>query len=167
MSKTDQREQFAIEYAKCLTISGASRAVGINVSTGHQWIKEPAVTEMIVAEIESRKQRTRVDADWLLTQLADTFEADIADILDIDGTLKPADEWPAVWRKMVSGIDIREEFNREGEHTGRVSKVKMVDKLKVLETIGRHTDVKAFLDRVEVNDKRNLADKIRDARRRS
>ena len=49
----------------------------------------------------------------------------------------------------------------------RLKKVKLLDKLKVLELIGKHVDINAFRDRVQVDVNISLADKLAAARKRA
>ena len=89
-----------------------------------------------------------VDAGWLLGRLVDEATADIADLYDGEGKLKPVDEWPAVWRQgLVQGVEIEERFEGRGnarEQVGFVKKIRLSDRLKRLELIGKHIGVKAL-----------------------
>lgn len=45
--------------------------------------------------------------------------------------------------------------------------MKLLDKIKVLELIGKHVDINAFRDRVQVDVNVSLADKLASARKRA
>ncbi|KKL54863.1 hypothetical protein LCGC14_2261180, partial [marine sediment metagenome] len=76
--------------------------------------------------------------------------ADLAELYTKSGELKPIAEWPLVWRQgLVSGLDVDETFE-EGKKLGQVTKVKLSDRIKRIELIGKHVEVQAFADRKEI-----------------
>lgn len=103
-----------------------------------------------------------MSADTVLKRLVDMLDADIADILNEKGDIKPISEWSPVWRKSVAAFDI---IDIDGDT--RLKKVKLLDKLKVLELIGKHVDINAFRERVQVDVNISLADKLAAARKRA
>lgn len=118
-------------------------------------------------ELQSfREVRVKVDADYVLSALRDTYEAKISEIHDDSGLLLPVSEWPAVWQRGVSGLEIHEKYNENGESIGRVAKVRMPDKLKTLELMGKHTAVSAFTERVEVEEVTTIARRLIEGRNR-
>lgn len=128
-------------YAKKSATAEAARQLA-NVKVG----------EAIASALKARSERTQINADWVLRRLADEAEADIADLYDDDGHLKPVKEWPAIWRKgLVAGLDVVEEFETvdgKKERVGTVRKVKLSDRIKRIELIGRHVGVQAFRERI-------------------
>ncbi len=112
----------------------------------------------------------KVDAGWLLGRLVDEATADIADLYDGEGRLKPVDEWPEVWRQgLVQGVEIEERFEGRGnarEQVGFVKKVRLSDRLKRLELIGKHIGVKAFEETVRVKGLEGLGERLARARKR-
>jgi len=76
------------------------------------------------------------------------MQADILDIYEDDmRTFKPLKEWPKIWRQMLSSVDIKELFGGTGDEKkkiGELVRAKFVDRLKVIELIGKHIDVSAF-----------------------
>ena len=112
----------------------------------------------------------KVDAGWLLGRLVDEATADIADLYDGEGRLKPVDEWPEVWRLgLVQGVEIEARFEGRGnarEQVGFVKKVRLSDRLKRLELIGKHIGVKAFEETVRVKGLEGLGERLARARKR-
>lgn len=100
-----------------------------------------------------RSERTKIDSDWLLNRLALEAEADVADLYAENGGLLPVHQWPEIWRKgLVSGIDTHQEYvYKDGKKIpdGVTMKVKLSERVKRLELIGRHVDVQAFKDQVD------------------
>ena len=134
-------------------------------------LSNPKVREEIERLKAERSKRTGIDADWLLARLAQEAEADLRDIYDAKGNLKPVDEWPVIWRTgLVAGIETVSE--RVGEDAdgnpiyAEVRKVKLADRTKRLELIGRHVSVQAFKDRIEHADVTSRAQRMAAARKR-
>ncbi|PIO96218.1 terminase small subunit [Pleomorphomonas carboxyditropha] len=115
-------------------------------------------------------EREAVDAGWLLRRLVDEASADIADLYDGEGQLKPIAEWPEVWRcGLVQGVEIEERFEGRGnarEQVGFVKKVRLSDRLKRLELIGKHIGVKAFEETVRVKGLEGLGERLARAAKR-
>lgn len=154
---TPKQQRFVEEYLLDLNASAAARRAGYSERTafrmGQENMQKHAISAAIAAAQQARSERTKVDADWLLKRLHQEAEADLADLYREDGSLKPVHEWPEVWRKgLVAGVEVLEEFSgsgREREQIGWVKKVKLADRVKVKELIGRHVAIGAFRDKVE------------------
>ncbi len=81
--------------------------------------------------------------------MAGEADADLADLYQENGELKPVAKWPLVWRRgLVSGLDV-DEMTAGGEKLGQVTKIKLSDRIKRVELIGKHVDVQAFAERHE------------------
>lgn len=132
-----------------------------------QLLKKPKIQAQISAAQEERARETRVDAKFILLHLAEMAHADIGDIIDELGNYKPIHQWPRIWRQMLNGCDIEElyEFDREAKekvNTGRVVKLKFVDRMRVIELLGRHIDIRAWQpDQTTINNT-NISLQLRD-----
>jgi len=87
-----------------------------------------------------------------------------------NGDLKPIDEWPAIWRQgLVAGVEVEALFEGSGEvrvQVGFVKKIRLSDRLRRLELIGKHVGVNAFQNQVVINDVEGLVDRLVRARQR-
>jgi phage terminase small subunit len=118
-------------------------------SIGAKLLADPVVRAAIEEMQAERAEVTGVNAAWVLTRLASEAEADIADLYDDDGALRPVKEWPLIWRQgLVAGIDV-EEIKEDGRTVGQVRKLKLSDRIKRIELIGKHVGVQAFRDQVQ------------------
>jgi phage terminase small subunit len=130
----------------------------------------PKVVARIEELMESRNKRLRVSADYVLLRLVEIDQMDVLDILDDDGGLKPISQWPKIWRTTLSGLDINRirmaGKNDEDDIESTLQKIKWPDKVKNLELIGKHVDVMAFKERIEVSGTVTIADRMANARRR-
>ncbi len=143
-------------------------------------MRDERIQKRIAELMEERNKRMRVSADYVLMRLVEIDQMDVLDILNDDGGMKPIAEWPKVWRTSLSAMDIAtikttqaslQKENGEAdlsvddvEHI--LKKVKWPDKVKNLELIGKHVDVNAFKERLEVSGTVTIADRMAKARDR-
>lgn len=153
---TGKQQLFVQHYLKHLNATQAyieagytSRGNAAEVSAS-QLLRNPKVAAAVAEAMGQRSARVQIDADWMLQRLGEDVEADMADLYGEDGNLKPIHDWPPIWRKgLVAGVETVEERDDEGKLIGVVRKVKLADRSKLKEMLGRHVDVQAFKDRVE------------------
>lgn len=153
MALNDKQRRFVDEYLIDLNATQAAIRAGYSPKTaksqGQRLLTNADIAQAIFEAKTDRSQRTRVDADWLLRRLADEAEADLADLYDDKGALRPVHEWPEIWRKgLVAGLDV-EEIREEGVTIGQIKKLKLSDRIRRIELIGKHVDVRAFAERHE------------------
>ena len=144
-----------------------SKAKDLSVA-GCEFLANPKVNAKITELTSARSERLKIDADWLLKRLADEATADVNDLYDDTGAIKPMKEWPKIWRQgLVAGIEHVEIKDGEGNKTGDVIvKVKLSDRVRRLEMIGKHIDVNAFQEVVQHKGLDALADRLARARKR-
>ncbi|CAN7619658.1 terminase small subunit [Agrobacterium tumefaciens] len=171
---TKKQRRFVEEYL--IDLNGAQAAIRAGYSRRNandqaaQLLAKPAIRDAIASAMQSRSQRTQIDADWVLQRLATEAEADLADLYDDDNNLLPVEEWPLIWRQgLVTGVDIEVLFEGQGEdrkEVGRVKKIRMSDRIRRLELIGKHVRVNAFQETINVKGFDGLADRLERARKR-
>lgn len=175
---TDLQARFCEEYLIDLNGKAALIRAGSKVKSdvaarvgATEFMALPHVQEYIQALQAARSERTKIDADWLLTRLAAEVDADIAELYDEFGALRPVNEWPLMFRKgLIQGVDVEEEFaeiddpdqeprdfddprpaKKIRRAIGRTVKIKLSDRAKRLEMIGRHIGVQAFKENVSLS----------------
>lgn len=154
---TPKQQRFVEEYLVDLNATAAAKRAGYSARTaewqGPQLLGKPHVAAAVAEAKAKRSQKTGIDAAWVLRTLAEEKTADLASIYDADGRLLPVPEWPMVFRRgLVVGVESFEEYAGTGPDrvaVGMVRKVKLSDRIKHIELIGRHVDVQAFKDRQE------------------
>lgn len=133
-------------------------------------MRDERIQKRIAELMEERNKRTRVSADYVLMRLVEIDQMDVIDILDDEGGLKPISQWPKVWRTSISAVDINRirmaMKDDEEDIESTLQKIKWPDKVKNLELIGKHVDVNAFKERLEVSGTVTIADRMAAARRR-
>lgn len=97
----------------------------------------------------------RVHQEWFVLRIVDELRAiglvDILGAFNSNGTLKPIEEIPAEIRRAMAGIEVVEIFEEiDGEKVwnGYLKKVKLTDKIKSLELLGKKLNM--FIDQVRV-----------------
>lgn len=108
----------------------------------------PHVQAYYQEQLKARTERVGVDADYVLRRLTDIDQMDIGDILKEDGKLKPVHQWPKIWRQMINSFDLKS------------GKIRLPDKLKNIELIGKHIGVRAFAELVEVDVKEGFGERL-------
>lgn len=158
MALTAKQQRFVAEYLIDLNATQAAIRAGYSEKTAAEQasrlLTNVKVAEAIQAAMKARSERTQIDADWVLKRLERDATADLADLYTEHGALKPVREWPIAWRTgLVAGIETVQE--RDGEDAegkpvyATVRKVKLLDRTKLVELIGKHVEVGAFKEKVE------------------
>ena len=174
MALTPKIHRFCEEYLVDLNATQAAIRAGYSrhsaYSQAHDLLKKPEVQSEIERLRDERSERTKINADWVLTRLAAIAEADLNDLYDTTGELLPVEDWPMIWRQgLIAGVDVEQLFEGRGEEReqiGVVKRIKTVDRIRAIELIGKHVNVKAFEDRVAVTGLDALADRLDRASKR-
>ena len=170
---TAMQEAYAQEYTKCPeNQTQAAINAGFSPNTAavkaSVMMRDERIKKRIAELMEERNKRLRVSADYVLLRLVEIDQMDVLDILNDDGTLKPIREWPKIWRTTLSGFDLSSTIMNMDDTSIEtiLKKIKWPDKVKNLELIGKHVDVNAFRERLEINVKMTIAEKMAKARKR-
>ncbi|WEJ86892.1 MAG: terminase small subunit [Klebsiella huaxiensis] len=170
---TAMQEAYAQEYTKCpdnqtqaaINAGFSPKTAAVKASV---MMRDERIQKRIAELMEERNKRLRVSADYVLLRLVEIDQMDVLDILNDDGSLKPIREWPKIWRTTLSGFDLSSTIMNMDETSIEtiLKKIKWPDKVKNLELIGKHVDVNAFRERLEIDVKMTIADKMAKARKR-
>lgn len=168
MSKKDEREElFCLEYIKDLNGTRAAIRAGYTENEAgaavqaSRLLKKPKVMARIATLAAEQKAKLKADADTVLIELSRLATVDISEAFDSMGQLKPLHEIPEQVRRAISGIEVHEIFDGQGEQKsviGLAKKVKFYDKNKSLELLGKFH--KLFTEKHEVTGTLTLADLV-------
>lgn len=167
----DKQRLFVSEYMIDLNATQAAIRAGYSEKTAHsqgpRLLDDVGVKAAIEELRAKRSEKTQIDAEWVLRRLAAEAEADIADLYNEAGGLKPVHEWPLIWRQgLVAGVDIEQIKGPDGSTAGEVAKIKLSDRVRRLELIGKHVRVNAFQEVVQHKGLEGLADRLARASKR-
>tara|TARA_Y100000114_G_scaffold153717_1_gene174229 strand:+ start:4831 stop:5325 length:495 start_codon:yes stop_codon:yes gene_type:complete len=148
---TPKQQRFVDEYLIDLNATQAAIRAGYSAKTaneqGARLLANVSVRNAVSEAKAKRSKETGIDAAWVLSRLAAEAFADLADLYDEQGRVKPVKDWPLVWRQgLVAGIEVE----TIGEGAGHVTKLKISERIKRVELIGKHVDVQAFKEKLEV-----------------
>lgn len=153
MALTDKQERFVDEYLVDLNATQAYIRSGYSVKkkvtaeqNASKLLKNTKVQTCIAEKQKERRKRTEITQDMVLRELAKIGFANVTDFVEIDGhgamcmvKVKPTADMEEDKIGAIAGI-------KEG--TNGVE-IKLNDKGKALELIGRHLGM--FTDKIEVN----------------
>lgn len=154
---TAKQQRFIDEYLVDLNATQAAIRAGYSAKTAQQIsskiLLKAVIQTAIATALKKRSERTQINADWLLERLGVEADADLADLYDERGALRPIADWPLIWRKgLVAGIETAQEYEEvDGKKVpiGIVHKLKISDRIRRLELIGKHISVGAFSEKHE------------------
>ena len=168
MKKLSARERvFVDEYLVNLKPEQAALKAGYAKSTAntkaYTWVREskcPAnklhVLHAITAAKAKRNEITGIDAAWILKRLALLANFNINRFMTVSSSGLPYYDFSAAtdddWY-CISEITTDQIMKGFGDDTYEVERVKLKSesKLKALELMGRHVDVQAFSEKIEVD----------------
>lgn len=149
---TPKQKMFVLEYLKDLNATRAAIRAGYSEDTakeiGCENLSKPNIQEAISEAMTERQTRTEVTADRVVLELAKIAFSDLKDFVNIkEGgvDIKPGDE--------VDG-HVLAEITETVTTSGKTKKVKLHDKMKALELLGRHLAM--FMDKSETKFDMNI-----------
>lgn len=139
---TPKQIRFAEEYLVDLNATQAAIRAGYSARTaneqGARLLADVSVAAAIRAAMAERSRRTQVTGDRVLEELAKIAFFDIREAFNPNGTLKPLDEMTPDARAVIANLDVSDVHDRDGNVVGRLSKVRLADKVAVLTLLMRH-----------------------------
>lgn len=147
---TKKQKRFIEEYLIDLNATQAAIRAGYSPDTaysiGQENLRKPEIKNRIDKAMAERSRRTGVSADRVVLELAKIAFVNAIDVIDPKtATVKPdaSPEDTAV----IQSVKVKKSYSETGEMTER--EVKMADKLKALELLGKHLGM--FKDKMEIS----------------
>lgn len=167
---TPKQSAFVREYLVDLNASAAYKRAGY-IAKGNaaevnaaRMLRNAQVQAEIQVAMNERAQRNDITADRVLKEIARLAFFDPRRLLNGDGTPKSIHALDDDTAAAVAGIDIVTKGNEDLGYAD-VMKIKLADKSKNLELLGRH--LKLFTDKIEVDVGADLATRMKEARERT
>jgi phage terminase small subunit len=147
-----RHELFAQELAKGKTAREAYILAGyVGLGNLSRLKNHPVIAARVEELLAQGARRTEVTAARTIAELGRIAFADIRGLVNKDGSLKPVNLWPDDLARAVAVLDTDELFDGRGRRRRRIGvarKVKLANKLRALEMLGRNFGL--FKDKVEV-----------------
>lgn len=174
---TDQQQRFCEEYVIDCNATQAAIRAGYEEASAHvqgsRLLRNDKIQIAIQNHMSARSIRVQVSADTVLKELLAIATVDLAEAYDENNDLLPIHQIPKEVRKAIAGIEVFTEVQygpaqtastdggeveKVKEVVGRTKKLKMNDKIKALELLGKH--LKLFTDKIDVTGKVTLAELV-------
>lgn len=156
---TDAQKRFCDEYLIDLNATRAYKVAYPNCkkdetakSAGSRLLTKVNVQNYISEKMKEREKRTEVTQDMVIKELAKIAFLDIRKLYTENGQLKNVADLDDDIAGAISSLETLEKYEGYGEDRERIGdtqKVKMLDKTKALELLGRHLGI--FNDKLNVN----------------
>lgn len=156
---TDAQKRFCNEYLIDLNATRAYKVAYPNCkkdetasAAGSRMLGNVKVQEYISKKQKEIEKRAEVTQDMVIKELAKIAFLDIRKLYTENGQLKNVADLDDDIAGAISSLETLEEYEGYGEDRERIGdtqKVKMLDKTKALELLGRHLGI--FNDKLNVN----------------
>jgi len=167
---TPKQTRFVAEYLIDLNATKAAIRAGFPKkaasSVGYEYLRKPQIAAAIAAGKAKQLVRAELTADRVLEEMRRLAFMDIRNLFDAKGNLRPIhllDEQDAA---AIAGMEVIIKNAEAGDGvTDRVHKVKLTDKTRALEMLGKH--FKLLSDTVNVTVDDVLIEKLLAGRQRA
>jgi len=136
-----KQRKFASEYAKSGHITKAAIKAGYSKKTAHtigsENLKKPEIAKAVDKALERITEKAELKAADILSELRKLAFVDLSKAYAKDGTLLHPHKMPEDVRLALQAIETLELKRRGGSVFGSVKKIKLHDKVKSLELLGR------------------------------
>lgn len=168
---TAKQQAFVDEYLIDLNATQAAIRAGYSEKTarqiGEENLSKPDIAAAVQKAMDERSRKTGINAENVLGEIGKLAFADIRKVFDENGRLLPIHMLPDEIAASVSSIEVVTSRipGGEPEDVEHTSKIKFWDKRGSLELLGRH--LKLFTDKLDVEIKEPLAERLARARKRN
>lgn len=156
---TNAQKRFCDEYLVDLNATRAYKVAYPNCkkdetakSAGSRLLTNVNLQNYISEKIKEREKRTEVTQDRVINELAKIAFMDIRKLYTENGQLKNIADIDGNTAGAISSLETLEEYDGYGddrEKIGDTKKVRLLDKTKALELLGRHLGI--FNDKLDIN----------------
>jgi phage terminase small subunit len=148
---TPKQRRFIEEYLTDLNATKAAIRAGYSAKTagqiGEKLLKKVEIAAAVAEAKKARSERTEITADRVLHELAAIAFLDPAKVFTSTGEVRLLDEMDESVRRAIASVETIS-LGDGGEAVSTVKKVKMNDKLRALELLGKHLQL--WVERVKI-----------------
>lgn len=170
---TDQEKKAINAYRRGRTKKQALLDAGYSESVAntdaHSVFNKPQVRAEIEARQKLAERRSKVDEMWIIQRLAQIADANVGELLVIDGNGTPNIDWDKLSPEMkyaMSGFKVRKYMKGRGKNAKPVTEItpQMADKLRALEMLARYLGM--FQDKLKIEGEADLIEALHAGRAR-
>lgn len=150
---TPKQERFCHEYLKDLNGRQAAIRSGYSLRNAEvqasRLLRKGNVSELVQKLLEQRNTKVEVTAEIILRELLMIATADLSKAYDENGNILPIKQMPEELRRAIAGcesFEVKAEVYNE-PMIGFTRKIKLWDKTRALELLGKHLAL--FVDRID------------------
>ncbi len=137
---------FIYAYIETFSIYKAAKKADCGAST---MLKKEYIRKAIAQAMKDRVDRLQISADWVLLQLIKLYEADMSEVISVNPKSgKPYYDFKKASPEFMQAI---ESLDIKPTEWGANIKLKIPGKLELLKIIGKHIDVNAFEERMNLS----------------
>lgn len=121
-------------------------------SIAYKWLQEDCVQKYIADQVNKINAKAEVSVEMIIRELHAIATANALDLWEDDQTLKDLKDIPLPLQKAISSMEVQETYEGYGDErkwTGQLRKVKLWEKTKALELLGRHLAM--WMDKLQVH----------------
>ena len=162
---SSMQERFCLEYIVDHNGAAAAKRAQYSEDTAAEqacrMLKAPKIKDRIAELMDEQAERTQITADRILVELFRLATVDLSEAFDAHGHLLRIDEMPANVRRSIAGFEIDALYEGSGRdkfHVGETKKIKLYDKIRALELLGKNK--KLFTDKLDVSGTLKLEDLV-------
>jgi hypothetical protein len=164
LSRPDLLDLICGHVASGGTLIDLCRLWGARYNDVLRWIRSDPERNKIYSEAMTDRNEWVIEK--ILHELRKISASDLRLLFDENGKLRPPESWPDEVASAVMSIEVFEEYEGRGDGrtlAGYTKKIKLWDKLKAVELIGKN--LKLFTDKVEHSIDKKLEDLIAESRK--
>lgn len=141
---TEKQKRFCREYIVDLNGTQAAIRAGYSKKTAaniaNEYLMKPHIAKEVERLQKKKQERTDINADMVIHELSKIAFSDVRELFTDKQTLKAITDLDDKSAAAIAMLDI-DEIKADGRTIGLTKKIKLWDKLRALETLGRHFGV--------------------------
>lgn len=166
----EKHQRFVAEYLVDLNATQAAVRAGYSPKTaraqGSRLLTNAAIAAAIAAGASKRLERVGLTADVVLEAIRRQVVADVRELFDEQGNLRPITKLTAEQAAMVAGLEVVKRNLTAGDgEIDTIIKVKLTDRGRYVEMAAKHFGL--LIERVEVTDGNAVLARLQAARKRA
>lgn len=140
---TPKQERFVAEYLFDLNGTAAAKRAGLSEKTAasiaSEYLRKPHIAKAIAERQAAQLAAADLSATRVLEEMRRLAFMDVGVLFDTAGNLRPLHLMKPADRAAIAGIEVIIKNAEAGDgKTDKVHKVKLCDKVRVLEMLGKH-----------------------------